>query len=437
MNWKRLAAPAVVLLLAAACSGGGSEEGASSSTSAAPARELSSTPTTTQVGEVTTPSTTDSPNSTIPNSLAFASTDDIGKIFEVDASGFAVRVYSTPSVSGESISVDDGELVQATSAREVDEVLWVRVAAVAGDRLSLGWLTADDLRPTSESMRDDDPTLLGQFRRVASTVPDDQLGIYSTPGGLGPLIGTLNESEIAMHGGGSALAPSGVRWVDVIDPSTPGRIGWVEARHFSTLGSIEAKSGGGVNIDRRPDRDTTYGQDLRTGSMSAIGCNATQISFTTGSADGTAIVFGTTVPTGRLLRGTDARYQWSASNGSTVYVDAGDTVTFTLPSGSDQTWFFAALDENLEAASEMTSAGEPVVDPNDRVVSTENQTFVVPAGSCAYVAPGEENPEIDPDFFDLPPAERDAALAALEEAENQESEEIETITTTTTTIPSE
>lgn len=430
MNWKRLAAPAVVLLLGAACSGGDAEEGASSSTSAATGRELS-TPTTTQVDEVTTPSTTDSPNATMPSQLAFASTGDIGKLFEVNASGFTVRVYSTPTVAAESISVNDGELVQATSAREVDEVLWVKVGSVAGDRTSLGWLTADDLRPTSESMRDDDPTLLGQFRRVASTVPDDQLGVYSTPGGLGPLVGTLNESEIALHGGGNALAPSGVSWVDVIEPSTRERIGWVEARHFSTLRSIEAKSGGGVDVDRRPDRDTTYGQALRTGSVSAIGCNATQISFTTGSADGTAIVFGTTVPTGRLLRGTDARYQWSASGGSTVYVDAGDTVTFTLPSGLDQTWFFAALDENLEAASEMTSAGQPVVDPNGRVVSTESQTFVVPAGSCAYVAPDEENPTIDPYLLDLPPAERDAALAALEEAENQESEETET----TTTIP--
>jgi hypothetical protein len=425
MNWQQLAGPAVVLLLGAACSGGDAEEGASSSTSAAPGREHASTTTTTQSDEVTTSSTPDSPNLTIPSSLAFASTDDIGRIFEVNATGFTVSAYETTSVAGDSISLEDGELVQATSAREVDGVLWVSVASVTGDRTSLGWLTADDLRPTAQSIRDDDPTVVGQFRRVAATLPDDQLGVYSSPGALGPVLGTLSESEIAMHGGGSALAPSGVRWLDVIDLNTRVRIGWVEARPFSTLRSIEATVGGGVDVDRRADRDITYGQDLPTGSVSAVGCNATQISFATGSAAGNAIVFGTTVPTGRLLRGTDSVYQWSASNGSTVFVDPGDTVTFTLPSESGQTWFFAALDESLEAASEMTGAGEPVVDPNGRVVSTESQTFVVPAGSCVYVAPDEENPSIDPYLLDLPPDERDAALAALEEAENQAALEAE------------
>ena len=187
MNWKRLAAPAVVLLLGAACSGGDAEEGASSSTSAAPGRELASA-TTTRVDEVTNSSTTDSSNLTIPNSLAFASTDDIGRIFEVNATGFTVLAYETTSVAGDSISLDDGELVQATSAREVDEVLWVRGSSVTGDRTSLGWSTAEDLRPTSQSIRDDDPTVVGQFRRVAATVPDDQLGVYSTPGGLGPVV---------------------------------------------------------------------------------------------------------------------------------------------------------------------------------------------------------------------------------------------------------
>lgn len=413
MSWqRRLAALAVVAATASACSGDPAEPTPELGAEATTTTTLVDDSTTTTAIEGTdrpTTETTDAPSDVAPETLAFSSSSDLGRLFEVSGSVQPADAAGSDEL-GETIF--DGTLVQATNLRSRSGVIWVRINSTEDANDVLGWVTADDLRPTTQTVERFDENRTTEFRQVSRVVEDDLLEVLTAPGD-GSTVATLIETEVAMHGGNSVLLPSGETWVDVVDSSTLQRRGWVPAASFRTLGSIEAKAPDGVDVARRADRDESYGGGIGTGVVSAVGCNAQQITFTGSSSTlGSAVVFGNVPPVGTPLDSSNTRFRWSSSGGSTVYLEPGQTVTFTFPSQGTKNWYFTTLGTDGEAAH-VKVGGVAQLDASGRATATEVQEFRVPAGSCA---PSELlEPQLDPYIYDLPEDEREEALAAFEE----------------------
>lgn len=225
MSWQRRLAPlALVAVVASACSGGGEQpapDQAAPVTTVAP-----DTTTTTRPAETTTTSSTksiSSPTNDAPQSLAFSSSSDLGRLFEIDGS---VSPASSAGSDTFGSLLSDGTIVQATNLRANDGEIWVRVNNTDLESDVLGWVPADSLRPTTQSVERFDPDSANEFRKVSRAVVDDLLGIYVNPGGVGSTTGSLIETEVAMHGGNDVLSATGESWVDVVDPSTNQRLGW-------------------------------------------------------------------------------------------------------------------------------------------------------------------------------------------------------------------
>lgn len=411
MSWQRRLAPlAVVVAVSSACGGGGDQPGADQ---AAPATTVTQETTTAPPEQPTTSTTSKSvPGSTddAPESLAFSSSSDLGRLFEI-AGSVAPAESAGSDVLGAPLSA--GTLVQATNLRARDGAIWVRVNTTDLDSDVLGWVETDSLRPTTQSVERFDPNKASEFRQVSRAVVDDLLDVYSSPDGNSSKIGSLIETEVAMHGGNDVLSATGDRWVDVIDSTSQQRIGWVLASSFTTLTSIEAKGVDAIDVDRRADSATSYGGDISAGNVVAVGCNAQQIEFTaTSSSLGSAIVFGNAIPTGSPLGKSTTTFRWSATGGSTVYVDPGQAVTFTFPSRGTRTWYFTTLGTDGQA-SYATSGGSADLNASGKAVANDVQSFQVDEGSCA--ASELTEPTINPYIYDLPEDERDAALAAFED----------------------
>ena len=417
MKFERIAYTAIAALLATACSGG--DEQAAQTTVpvvdvAATAAPIVTTTTAAPIATTAAPTTT-AAVAQAPETLAFASTRDLGRLFEIDGQQ---NLYLTPAgdIDG---SVSNGTLVQATSARSNDGSLWVRVRATEGEYATLGWLAADTLRPTTRSVEISNNERSGEFRSAAGTLPGDELEIVTEAGGS-TVAAVLKEREVAMHGGTAVLVADGTTWVDVVDTETQGRIGWVPSTYFTAVTSIQAQNDKGIDVARRIDNDTTYGAPLSTGVVSA-GCNAVQIRFAPSSSSrGTAIVFGEEAPTGRQIGSTVV---WSAARGSTVYVAPGESVTFTFLTDVARTWHFASLDADLQAES----AGSSSASDGEAIAASNVQPFTIGRGSCIAEQPVvDENGDIDgidPYIFDLPEDEREEALAAAREQLANEAEE--------------
>lgn len=412
MSWQQRLGPLVVVVaVAGACSGGG-EQPAPDQAAGETTTTIEVTTTTAAPADTATvaPPTTSSPSDEAPRTLAFSSSSDLGRLFEI--SGFVAPATSAGAETvGDPLS--DGTLVQATSLRSSDGVVWVRINSTTdiGGGI-LGWVPSDDLRPTTQSVERFDADAATQFRQVSRVVIDDELSISATAGG-GSTVGTLAETEIAMHGGTSVLTADGEVWLDVIDSTTQQRRGWVAGSSFGVLTSIEAKSPDGTDVDRRADSTLSYGGGLSTGTVSATGCNAQQLTFDATSSNlGTTVLFGTAPPVGSPLDSANTRFRWSSSGGSTVYLTPGQSVTFSFPSQSTKTWYFTTLDDDRQARF-ATSGGSALLDASGRATATDVQSFQVDAGACAQVDPVE--PEIDPYVYDLPADERDAAIAEFEQ----------------------
>lgn len=411
MKFKRIAYTALAALLATACTGG--DEQAAQTT--VPVVDVATTaaPVITTSTTAAPVATTAAPTSTTaavnaPESLAFASTRDLGRLFEVDGQQ---NLHLTPAgdIDG---SAADGTLVQATSARSNDGTLWVRVRATEGEFTTLGWVAADTLRPTTQSVEISNNERSGEFRGAARTLANDQLEIVSEPSGSN-VVGVFTEREIGLHGGTLTLGADGSTWVDVIDVNTRARTGWVPSSYFVPVSSIQAQNDDGVDVRRRVNNDITYGAPLSAGSTN-LGCNAVQIRFASSSAStGTAIVFGEEAPVGRE---SGSNVVWSATRGSTVYIEAGESVTFTFPTEFARTWHFAALDADFQAETANASFST-----QDQLVASNVQAFAIERGSCIVEqAVIEENGDvdgIDPYLYSLPSDERDDALETIQEEE--------------------
>lgn len=413
MKFERIAYTAIAALLATACSGG--DEQAAQTT--VPVVDVATTAapivitTTAAPIETTAAPTTTTAGAQAPETLAFASTRDLGRLFEIDGQQ---NLYLTPAgdIDG---SAADGTLVQATSARSNDGSLWVRVRATEGEFATLGWVAADTLRPTTRSVEISNNERSGEFRGAARALPNDQLEIVTEPSGSN-VVGVFTEREIGLHGGTLTLGADGSTWVDVIDINTRARTGWVPSSYFVPVSSIQAQNDDGVDVRRRVNNEMTYGAPLSAGSTN-VGCNAVQIRFASSSSTvGTAIVFGEEAPVGRE---SGSKVVWSATRGSTVYIEPGESVTFTFPTEFARTWHFAALDADFQAETANASFAT-----QDELVASNVQAFPIERGSCIVEqAVVEENGDvdgIDPYLYSLPSDERDEALETLQEEEAAE-----------------
>ena len=409
MNIKRIATCAALALVASACTGG-DEQALPTNEPQAVVTTVAAPTTTTAAPTTVAPVTTTTTAGPVPSALAFASTKDIGRLFEVAAGSTA---YDVPAGDA-GTALTAGTLVQATSARNRNDVLWVRVRSTSGDFDSLGWVSADSLNPTTQSVEISNNERSGQFRGTSSVLPDDRLDIVSAPGGTAA-VGSFGESEIALHGGTLSLGADGKTWIDVVDTSTRSRIGWVPSSLFLPIRSVQAKNDSGVDVPRRSTTSVTYGASLASG-VTETGCNAVQIRFgSLSSTVGTAIVFGEGVPVGRQ-RGN--KVVWSAPRGSSVYVPAGESVTFTLPSTDAKTWYFAALDADMQAQASRGADGSPLLNSDGNIEATNAQSFSIAKGSCIEEVLPEDEGGIDPYIYSLPADERDAEIAKFEQEQN-------------------
>ena len=410
MKFERIAYTAIAALLVTACSGG-DEQAASTTVPVVDVATTAAPIVTTSTTAAPATTTTAAPATTIaevPESLAFASTKDLGRLFEADGQQ---NLHLTPGGDIDGSAVD-GTLVQATSARNSDGTLWVRVRAAGGEFETLGWVPADALRPTTRNVEISNNERSGEFRGAARTLPNDQLEIMSEPSGSN-VVGVFSEREIGLHGGTLTLGADGSTWVDVIDIDSRARLGWVPSNYFVPVSSIQAQNDDGADVRRRIDDDMTYGAPLNAGTTN-VGCNAVQIRFASSSAStGTAIVFGEETPVGRQ---SGSSVVWSAARGSSVYIEPGESVTFTFPTEFARTWYFAALDAELQAESANSSFAN-----QDEILASNVQSFAIERGSCIVEqAVVEENGDVDgvdPYLYSLPGDERDEALETLQEEE--------------------
>lgn len=327
-----------IALLATACTGDGDsqatpEEGIGRTIGGS--NETATTTTVAPVAETTTTTTV-----LAPSTLAFSSSDDIGRLFSV---GQDITASMSAGGDPDASAVAAGTIVQASSQRDRDDVLWVRIESTELDGPTLGWVPASILEPTLEPVFYQDNQTVRQLRQVSSSAPDDQLPVLPSPG-AGAALRILTEDTIAMHGGTLGLSPSGDFWLDIIDPASGERTGWVEARYFSRVTGGEIQDSSLNSVSRSPEDDVSYGQALN-GAITLSGCNAVQITFTNSSSTaGIGMTFGTSSPIGRERN--NGSFDWS---GTAAFSEAGEDIIVTVPLEGARTWFFTPLDADEEA----------------------------------------------------------------------------------------
>lgn len=369
MRWTYLAGPALVAAIAVGCSSDSQPLAVPDTAARETVENVGDTSSSTSASSVAPVVTSEA-----PSSLAFASSRDLGRIYELKTTSSG---HESPDSDSDSASISAGTLVQATKARDFSGVLWVKVSST-DDGANLGWVLATDLVETTQVLLSADPDLVGQFRQVRSTLDDDALTVFSEPGSTSATSVTLGEDEIAMHGGNSALTGSGETWIDIVNSASGTRIGWVPGGDVAPLSKSQVRTGSNEDLDRRADAAITYGASLPTGSITGTGCNATQISFRNNdSSRGLTVLFGTSDPIGREIKGEQ---RWTAPGGTTVYADPGETIVFTLLTRSAKTWYFTALD----AEGRATTAGP---DADGILTASSVQSFFLRASSCGAAAP--------------------------------------------------
>jgi len=371
MSWRYLAGPCLVAVVAMGCS---SEQATVEPAVVEPEITPSSlelapeeSTTTTAMPTVEEPATTTVVADDIPTSMAFSSARDIGKLFETSDS---VSGRTTPSPTAEGVALQEDLLVVATKVKSVDGELWVQIRDEAGaDR---GWVKASELTETQQTIDTFQSADVGQLRTVRSVDSDGELKVLAVPGN-GSVVMTVAKSDVVMHGGNTARTADGQTWIDIIDPASRSTLGWTLTTRTTPVAQSQVRTAGNEPVPRRGDPSITYGATLPEGQITAVGCNATQITIVNSDqALGLAIVFGTSVPTGRQAGNAVA---WSASGGSKAYLDPTESVTFTLMTDTAKTWYFAALDADGQAASGQLDA--------DGVRSASNaQAILLPASVC-------------------------------------------------------
>ena len=190
---------------------------------------------TVQIPATTTTTTSVPPSTTTtilaPSTLAFSSSADVGRLFSLNRD---ITASTQPGGEADASAIGAGTIVQTSNLRSTDGTMWVRVEATTPDGPTLGWVPVDAISPTAESVFYENRQTARELRQVTRAVNDGVLNLLPSPGAGAP-IASLAQDEIAMHGGVTGLAPSGEDWVDVIDPATGSRLGWVPARSFTRI----------------------------------------------------------------------------------------------------------------------------------------------------------------------------------------------------------
>lgn len=373
MKFHRAAVIATATLIAAACSG--DEPVAAPETTAAPAPTVTTTIVTTTTAAPTTAPTTTAPVETIPESLAFAPTRDIGRLYEVDGS---VSLLDGPGGASTG-QISDGTLVQAAAAREQDSVLYVAIIDPNDQSVLFGWVEPSELRPTTQFVTTTDSSVANQLGQVGSSPGEDSLNIVSSPGGSS-VVGNLSDREMVTFTGTAALAGDGGSWREIATPGTGEVLGWIPFDNWIDVRGNSARTQDFRDSDQRMSSSVTYGAPLPNIAVSVVACNAVQIEIpNTSNTTGMAFVFGSEIPSAVVGASLET---W---RGSSVYVEPGGSTTLTLLNTDPTTWYFASLDAQGRAEAPRTVAGDLVGDDGTRVLATAVQQVAVPAGACGFV----------------------------------------------------
>ena len=379
MKLQHLVIAAAIGIAVAGCSAGDGEPLSAPptlpSTTQAPvtsAPTVTEAPTTTRAPAPTTQAPLSSSNQ-IPSTLAFASNDDVGRLFEIDGE---TTLFSIP-INGEETPIADGVLVRAAIAQGISGEVWVGLVPPEDPSSVLGWVRAEDLRSTLQSVTTTNLDATNELR-IAQVSQIREIEISREPGSTS-IVAALTSREIAIHGGSTTITPDGVTWRDVVDVDGQ-RIGWTDAPEFIPVSSHLARSqSDSSEADRRPDPAVTYGAALPQPTVTFAGCNATQISLANTSSSGLAVIFGELPPVGFQRGDTE---QWTAQGGAQLFAGPGETIVLTVHADRDRTWFFGRLDNELRAEADRDGSGNLIGGPGALVTAIGLSEVPVPAGSC-------------------------------------------------------
>jgi hypothetical protein len=315
-------------------------------------------PTTTTVAAPTTAATAE----TVPETLAFASTRDLGRMFVLDPAAEITQRSSEPGQDADLGELAADAIVQAVGAKSRNGGLWVEIIE-ATSASELGWIPAESLMATDETVIQTDADEVGQFRRVVRVSADSFLNVRSSPVSGADAVTQLGPNATFMHGGQTATAPDGSTWVDVVDSQTRELIGWVIGDFVASASGIEIQTADGVDAAQRAASDVTYGASIGSAGVTAVGCNSVQITIT-GDSDtrGLRVIAGPTEPEAFAL---NSGLRWASTGGRETFIAPGQTVVFTVPSTGSFTWWILPLDSDGQALSTTATGGGTVINAGE------------------------------------------------------------------------
>lgn len=412
-------------LIGAACSG--EEPVAAPQTTAVVAQTIAPAPVTT----APTPTTTVLIDE-VPESLAFGSARDVGRLFEIDG---ATQVLDSPA--GEVAStLQDGLLVLAAAARTGGDTLFVGIVDPNDPTIALGWVDSQRLRPTTQVFTSTDESRIDQLGAAVRTSGQDNIDVVVSPGSSS-VVSTLEHRETVLFSGTQARSSDGRTWLEVLTTTSGDPIGWVNSRNWAPVRGNLAQDGDFSDTSRRPSNAVTYGAPLPLVQASTIGCNAVSIEIANpSSSQGMAFIFANEVPF--AIVGQDPE-TWQ---GSRLFVEPGDSTTLTLLNESAATWYFAGLNSDLVANADRLVGGTLAGLEGSRSLAVDVQQVAVATGSCAFVPPPVENN----DEYDLSGGVEEELEEEFEEVDGDIEGEIDgtetvdqdppetTVSSTTTTV---
>jgi hypothetical protein len=354
---SRLGALLATALLAAACSGdpvaAPTDEEPTPTTIAAPASSDAPSTTAASVAPTTAAPTAD----TVPETLAFASTRDLGRLYVVDPTADVTTPSSIAAGEPNLAPIADGTIVQAVEAKSRDGALWVRL--VSADGVDVGWLPAESLANITETAIQTDTDAVGEFHRVVRVRSTSFLNIRSSPDTESDAVGQLGPDATFMHGGRTAVTPEGTAWVDVINSADRSEIGWVVAEFTTVADGVEIQTDDGQDAASRRESGVTYGASIASAAITSVGCNSVQITVVAESgSQGVRLLTGPAEPQAFEANGA---FQWAIEGGRSAYLAAGETAVITVPSTASFTWWILPLDDDGAPVSTTATGGGTVL----------------------------------------------------------------------------
>ena len=353
---SRLGALLATALLAAACSG----DPVAAPTDEEPTPTTIAVPETTEAPATTAASvapTTAPTAETVPETLAFASTRDLGRLYIVDPAADVTTPSSIAAGEPNLAPVPEGTIVQAVEAKSREGALWVRLVSAEG--ADVGWLPAESLANITETAIQTDVDAVGEFHRVVRVRSTSFLNIRSSPDTESDAVGQLGPDATFMHGGRTATTPEGTAWIDVINSADRSEIGWVVAEFTTVADGVEIQTSDGQDASSRRESGVTYGASIASAAITSVGCNSVQITVVAQSgSQGVRLLTGPAEPQAFEANGS---FQWAIEGGRSVYLAAGETAVITVPSTASFTWWLLPLDEDGAPVSTTAAGGGTVL----------------------------------------------------------------------------